>query len=148
MHSKIIKFIIFFLIGTNYPLAQSSQYNIKDYGATGNRNDKATQAIQKAIDLCHAAGGGTVYVPSGTFVTDTIYLKSHVHFHLDAGAELLGSPDTADYRMQGRMHGIIYAENAEHITISGAGSINGNGTHFMNLSQSHIASDFERKYTR
>lgn len=42
---------------------QMAIFNIKDYGATGNKAASAQAAIQKAIDACAAAGGGLVYVP-------------------------------------------------------------------------------------
>lgn len=42
---------------------------VTDYGAEGHRLQIAlnTGAIQKAIDDCAAAGGGTVLVPKGNF---------------------------------------------------------------------------------
>ncbi|HEY9216662.1 MAG TPA: putative Ig domain-containing protein, partial [Phenylobacterium sp.] len=45
-------------------------YNVRDYGATGNgvANDRA--AIQAALDAAYAAGGGTVYIPAGTYAID------------------------------------------------------------------------------
>ena len=42
-----------------------SIFNVKDFGATGKKSDDALPTIQKAIDACAAAGGGTVYVPPG-----------------------------------------------------------------------------------
>ncbi|NQT26492.1 glycoside hydrolase family 28 protein, partial [candidate division KSB1 bacterium] len=58
----------------------ASEYNIMDYGAVENEN--STQAIQKAVDRCHNAGGGTVLIPAGKFITGTITLKSYVNLHL------------------------------------------------------------------
>ena len=43
-------------------------YNVKDFGATGNGVTNDTQAIQAAVDAAHAAGGGSVYIPSGTYI--------------------------------------------------------------------------------
>jgi parallel beta-helix repeat protein len=45
-------------------------FNVLDYGAVGNGlvNDRA--AIQAALDAAHAAGGGVVYIPSGTYAID------------------------------------------------------------------------------
>lgn len=42
-------------------------YNVKAYGATGNGSTDDSTAIQSALDACYAAGGGTVYFPSGTY---------------------------------------------------------------------------------
>ncbi len=53
-------------------------YNIKDYGAKGNGSDDSAY-IQAAIDICAAAGGGTVYLPTGVYtVGKTIYKKANV----------------------------------------------------------------------
>lgn len=43
-------------------------FNVKDYGAAGDWATDDTQAIQAAIDAAAAAGGGTVYVPTGDYV--------------------------------------------------------------------------------
>jgi polygalacturonase len=63
-------------------------FNVKDYGATGKKADKARVAIQQAIDSCAAAGGGVVYLPPGEYTSGTLHLRSHVRFHLEAGATL------------------------------------------------------------
>lgn len=56
-----------------------SALNVKDYGAVGNDTADDTNAIQRAINDCHAAGGGVVYVPPGTYrITSTILLSSFV----------------------------------------------------------------------
>ncbi|MCS7469942.1 glycosyl hydrolase family 28 protein [Stieleria sp. ICT_E10.1] len=95
-----------------------------------------TQAIQDSIDACHDAGGGVVRVPTGSFQIGTIILKSNVTLSLDYGASLLGSTDVADYPTEnlsrpreGAAHCLIYAENANNITIEGLGVIDGRGTH-------------------
>ncbi len=116
-------------------------FDIRDYGAIG--NGLATAAIQAAIDACHAAGGGNVYCPPGVFLTGTLWLKSHVNFHLEAGCHLLGSPNRADYTENpfpesvafadekvGNAH-LIVAYRAENVTISGRGVIDGNGPAFL-----------------
>lgn len=50
-------------------------FNVKKYGARGNGKKMDSPAIQKAIDACHKAGGGTVLVPAGTYLSATIVLK-------------------------------------------------------------------------
>jgi polygalacturonase len=117
-------------------LAGARVHNVRDHGATGDGTTLDTAAIQAAIDACHAARGGTVLVPAGTFLSGTLELKSFVTLHLAAGARLLGSGNPADYRA-GR--GIppsngnivfISAADAEHILIEGTGTIDGNGAKF------------------
>ncbi len=112
--------------------------SIMDHGANGDGEFLNTEAIQSAIDQCHEQGGGTVYVPAGRFRTGTIILKSHVSLYLEAGAILLGSTELQDYpeiypafRSYTDVNyvdkSLIYAERAEHISIGGSGTIDGQG---------------------
>ena len=68
-----------------------------DYGAAGDGQVLDTLAIQRTIDACERAGGGTACVPAGTYLTGSVFMKSNVTLHLDAGATLLGSEQIADY---------------------------------------------------
>lgn len=111
-------------------------FDIRDYGAVGNGVAMETEAIQKTIDACHAAGEGVVWVPAGDFQIGTIRLKSNVTLSLDYGASLLGSTDLADYPTEGiddpregGPHCLIYAKDATKISIEGLGVIDGRGTH-------------------
>ncbi len=49
--------------------------SVRDYGATGDGNTLDTSAIQAAVDACANMGGGTVSLPTGTYLTGTIILK-------------------------------------------------------------------------
>ncbi len=105
---------------------------------------RSTKAIQAALDACGAAGGGTVVVPAGTFVTGTIWLRSHVELHLQHGAVLLASPDLDDYNKEDaypqnwgcgeeewNASHLILAIEAEDVAITGSGTIDGNGKVFF-----------------
>ena len=110
-----------------------SQYNVRDFGAAGDGRAKDTAAIQSAIEACAKAGGGTVYLPAGRYLTGTIQLRSHITFEIGPGAVILGSEDLADYPLRddpwgtGRksISSLIYAADAEDITITGRGTIDG-----------------------
>lgn len=54
------------------------RYNVKKYGATGNGTTVDTVAIQNAINAASAVGGGTVFFPDGTYLTDTLTMYSNV----------------------------------------------------------------------
>lgn len=69
---------------------------ITDYGAGRNRL-LSTKAIQKAIDDCFLAGGGTVTVPKGEYLTGGIVLRSGVRLHLEKEAHLTASRNIDDY---------------------------------------------------
>ncbi|SEO63755.1 Glycosyl hydrolases family 28 [Amphibacillus marinus] len=94
--------------------------NIRDYGASGDGVAKDTNALQVAINQCYAAGGGIVDCPAGTYLCDSIELKSHVFLNLLPGAKIQGSKDVAGYNL----NYLVYAENACHTGIIGYGEIN------------------------
>jgi len=123
-------------------------YVITSFGAEHDGKTVNTSSIQQAIDACYQNGGGKVIIPPGEFITGTIVLKSNVNLYLEQGASLIGSPDTADYRIGGYLHGLIYAYQATGISISGEGEIDGNGTSFHLAEKAHMGNDFDRKVTR
>ena len=116
------------------------RYDILDFGAVADGKTLCTAAIQAAIDACHAAGGGTVVVPAGTFKTGTLWLRSHVELHLSHGATLLASENWDDYNAEDSYvqnfrsnaeewcgKHLIVAHEAEDVAITGHGKIDGNG---------------------
>ena len=121
---------------TNIPPAQPaarSEFNVRDFGAKGDGLAKDTAALQKALDTC-AGGGGTVVVPAGDYLTGSLVLGANTTLRLEARANLTGSPDIADYplvrvRWEGEFaqghRALLSAENADHLTITGAGTITG-----------------------
>ena len=100
----------------------SSVCDVMSHGAKADGKTNDAPAIQKAIDAC-AASGGMVYFPAGNYLSGTITLKSNVTLHLSQGATLWGSKRPEDYNP---LH-LIYAKDAENITLEGPGTINGNG---------------------
>jgi hypothetical protein len=120
-------------------------YNIRDFGAKGDGKTLDTTALQAAIDACTRDGGGTVLVPSGTFVIGTTELKSNVTLHLVASATLLGSGDGKDYHEIAAIPlsgdstlgdgnwALLFAVDAKNITVEGAGTIDGQGQLFNNF---------------
>ena len=101
-------------------------FNILDFGAKGDGTTNNTQAFQQAIDALVDVGGGRLIVPEGTFLTGSIWLKSHVDLYLEKGAVLLGSLNPDDYR-KARHPALILAHQQKNISISGQGVINGRG---------------------
>ena len=118
-------------------LAWSNQApkSILDYGARPDGKTLNTKAIQRAVDDAYQAGGGTVHVPSGTFLTGRIDLRSHVTLYLDEGCTLRGSTSLNDYDAgdgggEGRQRHLIFAHDAEGVTLAGPGRIDGQGKNF------------------
>jgi hypothetical protein len=104
-------------------LAQSAKlvFNVRDYGATGRKEDLATKALQAAIDACAQSGGGEVYFPAGDYTSGTLHLRSHVKLYLEAGATLFGSKSESDFTTDA----LLLGEDLENIGIEGRGVING-----------------------
>lgn len=134
--------------------ALAQTYSIKDYGAVADGKTIATAAIQQAIDACHRAGGGTVEVPAGTYLVGTLSLKSNVDLHLGSGAVLKGSANLSDYKTYTvpdygqNYYGILYTANAENVTLSGEGTIDGNNQVFYDFTQAKKIDTAATRYTR
>ena len=109
-------------------------------GATGDGLTKDTAAIQKAIDNCAQAGGGTVHFAAGTYLSAPLDWKSHVRLQLDSGATLLGSPDMADYPVRDdapwRRVSLLHADHVTDIALTGAGTVDGSGQIWWTQQQS------------
>ncbi|TCC99077.1 glycoside hydrolase family 28 protein [Pedobacter psychroterrae] len=126
-------------------------YNIITYGAVGDGRKDDAAAIQKAIDACSAAGGGRVVVPSGkTYLAGPFKLKSFVEFYVETNAKVLANPDEKVYTESAfranKGEGTIWigGENLVNVTISGNGTIDGNGISFMGaeLEDSYVLKPF------
>ena len=57
------------LTKVSYSMVTGAPFNVLDYGAVGNGVANDTASIQAAIDAAIANGGGTVYLPPGTYKT-------------------------------------------------------------------------------
>ena len=134
----VLLIFVLLLAVTKAPAAEESVFNVRAHGAVGDGKTLDTGAINAAIKACADAGGGVVYVPPGRYLTGTVQLKSHVTLDIEGGAFLLGSENPDDYPIikspwggRGRGRGgrapLIYAEDAENITITGRGTIDGQG---------------------
>jgi polygalacturonase len=132
--------ICFLLAGPVHSKANPLVFNILDYGAKGDGVTLNTKSIQSAIEACSESGGGTIWFPSGKYLSGTIYLKSNVTLFLDAGAVLAGSKNLKDYPVtisKIRSYtdnytdkSLIYGEGLEHIAVTGQGVIDGNGASY------------------
>ncbi|MCP4259994.1 MAG: hypothetical protein GY774_21140 [Planctomycetes bacterium] len=119
-------------------LAKVGTFNVRHYGAVANGSTNDAPAINKAIDACNAAGGGTVFVPTGIYGSGSIQLKSNVTLTLDKGAVLKALPevmnswepnsndkglmDSAYYHWQASL---IWGENLRNVRILGPGTLDG-----------------------
>lgn len=150
--SIIAVFSIFACDGADAMSTSGKEYVISDYGAVGDGKTLNTKVIQAAIDRCAAGGGGTVVIPQGEFLSGAIFLKSGVNLHLAKGAVLQGSTAIANYparetRIEGHFQvwipALVNAKGADHLRISGEGTISGGGKPFWDAFWSARAANKE-----
>lgn len=110
------------------PLAHAATCNVRDFGATGDKAQLATSAIQSAIDACHAKGGGLVLLPPGQYTSGTLHLRSNIRFNLEAGATLFASLDDRHFA-GGLRAALLLAEDAHHFSVEGRGVIDGQASY-------------------
>lgn len=121
---------------------------MKDIVNVSDFKEYGSGAVQAAVYVCAANGGGTVVVPAGEWKTAAIHLKSNIRLHLADGAVLSFSTKFSDYlpvvftRWEGtecyNYSPLIYAKDCENIAVTGKGTLNGNGEawwHWKKLQQ-------------
>ena len=116
-----------------------TRYVLTDYGVVSDSTLVQTAAIQAIIDRASADGGGVVVVPGGTFLTGALFFKKGTHLHIEEGGRLKGIDAIKHYPLlQTRIEGqtrdyfaaLVNADSVDHFTISGKGTIDGNGLRF------------------
>ena len=117
--------------------AWARTFNMKELGADPRGIESCTELINQTIEKASSEGGGTIYFPAGVYLTATIYMKSNITLYVESGAVLRFSDRFEDYlpfvkiRWEGTVMNtlspLIYAHDAENLTITGRGTLNGNG---------------------
>lgn len=124
------------------PVLHAERIDMRNAGANPSGSKLNTELINTTINKLNANGGGTLFFPAGKYLTGAIRLKSNITIELEAGATLLFSDNFDDYLpfVEMRHEGIlmksfsplIYATDAENITIKGEGKIDGQGKKWWN----------------
>jgi len=117
------------------PRFRNRWYDVTDHGAVGDGTTDDTAAFRAAIAACHAAGGGHVTVPQGSFLTGPIHLLSNVDLHVTENARIVFSQNPSDYlpavltRFEGvelyNYSPLIYAYQQHNIAVTGSGVLDG-----------------------
>jgi len=123
---------------TQASLAEEKVFNVRHYGAAGDGSQNDADPINRAIDACVQADGGTVFVPSGIYTCGSIHLQSHVTLVLDNGAVLKALPDVMDPWEANRHDSglmdpayyhweasLLWGKNLEDVKIYGPGTLDG-----------------------
>ncbi|MDD2462113.1 MAG: glycosyl hydrolase family 28 protein [Kiritimatiellia bacterium] len=118
-------------------------FSVTEFGAVPDGTTDNTAAIQRAIDAAAAAGGGTVRVAGGAFMTYTLHPRSNTRLEIEAGASLEGGPDPllypefepsphwrVEYSLRRNKRAMFYAVAQTNIAICGRGTINGHAELF------------------
>lgn len=128
---------------TSGALAVTDFYNVKSFGAKGDGKNMDSPDINKAIDAAVAHGGGTVYLPAGTYLSGSIHLQSNITLFIDQGATILAAdpgagvpydePEQTDsdtFQDFGHSHfhnSLIWGVKLQNVSIIGGGTIWGKG---------------------
>ncbi len=114
-------------------------YRLTDYGIVNDSNLIQTEKIQAVIDQASAGGGGVIIIPKGTFQSGSLFFKPGTHLHIEDGGTLKGSDDISNFavlttRIEGQtlkyFAALVNADKVDGFTISGKGTINGNGLRY------------------
>lgn len=119
--------------------AGAKDYLITDFGVKTDSTRLSTLAIQQVIDSASLKGGGTIVIPKGVFLSGALFFKPNTKLRLENGAILKGSDNIKDYplipsRMEGKSiyyyAALVNAYRVDSFSITGPGTINGNGAKF------------------
>lgn len=112
-------------------------YSLADIVYISDFEEYGKDMIQTAVRACAKMGGGTVVVPKGEWKSGAIHLNSNINLHLEDGAVIIFSDNPPDYlpvvftRWEGvecyNYSPLIYANGCENISITGNGTLIGNG---------------------
>lgn len=93
----------------------AARIDVRDHGARGDGVRDDTRAFQRAVDAL-PANGGTVYVPTGTYLIDpvrSVRLRSRMHLQLATGAKLVARKNAAERAY------VLTAQEVGNVEISG-----------------------------
>ena len=115
---------------------------ITEYAALSLGGADWSKAFSQAMDDLRAQGGGVLTVPAGVYPTGPVELFSHITLEVESGAELRFHQDAdafplVDLEFEG-IPGLaykpcLYAKDAEDITVTGSGTLNGQGEYWWQL---------------
>jgi polygalacturonase len=131
-------------------------FDATKFGAVGDGTTVTTAALQRALDAAASAGGGTVELPKGVYVSGALFLKSHTHLIIDSGATLIGTTEKAAYPLvDTRAAGIemkwpaalLNVDGQTDVSIEGTGTIDGNGKTWWDAFWTRVP-DYEQRGLR
>ena len=113
------------------PVFPQRTFVVTNFGAVEGHD--ISEAIRQTIAACHDAGGGSVVVPRGRWLTGKIHFHSNVNLHLAEGAVLEFSSNPQNYlpAVQSSWEGLecfnysplIYAFGCTNVALTGPGTL-------------------------
>ena len=124
------------------PLPEGPVFDIRDYGAAADGESLCTQAIARACAACERAGGGTVLIAGGSYISGTVRLPSGCTLFIAPDSTLTASRNVdtlllhdASYRDDRKGESIqgalLLIRDAAHVTVTGGGRIRGQGEWYV-----------------
>lgn len=143
MRNALLYSLIIMMAAVQARASKQTFFDIKAYGAKGDGKTLDSKAINSAIDAAAKAGGGTVYIPAGDYLSGSIHLQSNVSLYLDQGATIIATSEenngeydptetaaNTTYQDYGHVYfhnSFIWGENLHDISILGPGKLWGKG---------------------
>lgn len=129
------------------PIIPAKRFLLTDFGGVADGKTLNTQAFVDAIDACSKAGGGSVVVPKGVWLTGPIELKSNLDLHLEEGALVQFSPDHTQYPMRksGNKFEVtppLFGSKLKNVAITGKGIFDGAGETWRPLKKGKVTKEF------
>ena len=129
------------------PTIPDNQVSILECGGNGDGQAMNTQAFAKAISKLSKMGGGHLNVPAGIYLTGLISLKDNIDLHLEKNAIIVFSEDKNDLiktdektgQKENRATPAINASKRKNISITGEGTIDGNGEWWRPVKRSKVS---------
>jgi len=117
-------------------------HNIESFGAIGDGKFDNSGPFSKAMQTIKEAGGGTLKIGKGIWLTGPMEIFSNTILILEEEAVISFIPEPERYRpvrtrWEGvecyAMHPCVFSDNQENITIKGKGTFDGNGKWWWDL---------------
>jgi polygalacturonase len=131
------------------PTFPDRTFDIRAYGATeaAASGEMITDAVHRTIEAAHAAGGGTVLIPAGEWLSGPIHLMSNINLHVAEGAVVRFSTNREDYLpvVRQRHEGVealnysplIYAAGVRNVALTGRGVLDAQGQPWWDWYRQH-----------
>jgi polygalacturonase len=133
---KIISAVFAFGMLATTCLGEAKVFNVRELGAKGDGLTFDTTAVQKALDACAKAGGGTVRFTKGKYLLTPIKVGTKTTVQIDQGATLQASTNQADFMKEpgdwtkaksSDFVPFISGSDLEDVAFTGKGTIDGGG---------------------